>query len=294
MEDKKIDIMHAAMQFFSKKGFQSTSMQEIANESGMSKGSLYNYFESKEELLIEVFKFNHDNMVGKAKYINIDDTLEPKEKFKKTLIVEFEGILENKEYYNLLTKSLLFEKNKQIRPLMQQVRAEMTDWHKDVLLQVYGDDVEPIIWDTVITLQGILKEYMSIVIQDTEKLSLTDIASYVVEIVDAIIHRQKNSQALLKDEMMTDYKILEKNRKWISVEEQLLQTLTHFRLIIKTEDTPLKTRKELESTISFFKEELKEKNPRIFLLNSLLANLEKNTKRKEELKTIKTLIALLD
>lgn len=294
MEEKKIDIMHAAMQFFSKKGFESTSMQEIANEAGMSKGSLYKYFESKEELLIDVFKFNHNNMVGKAKYINIDDTLDPKEKFKRTLIVEFEGILENKEYYNLLTKSLLFEKNKQIRPLMQQVRAEMTDWHKEVLIQVYGDDVEPIIWDTVITLQGILKEYMSIVIQDNEKLSLTDIAAYVVGIVDAIIQHQKNSQSLLKDEMMTDYKILEKNSKWISVEEQLLQTLTHFSLLIKTEDAPIKIRKELESTISFFNQELKEKNPRIFLLNSLLANLEKNTKGKEELRTIKTLIALLD
>ncbi|WP_117149240.1 TetR/AcrR family transcriptional regulator [Paraliobacillus zengyii] len=294
MEDRKIDIMQAAMRFFSKKGFQSTSMQEIANEAGMSKGSLYKYFESKEELLIKVFKFNHDNMVGNAKYININDSLNPKEKFKKMLIVEFEGILENKEYYNLLTKSLLLEKNKQIRPLMQQVRAELTDWHKEVLLQVYGDDVEPIIWDTVITLQGIFKEYMSIVIQDTQKLSLSDIATYVVDSIDAIIQHQKHSKPLLKDEMMTNYKILKNNKKRLSVEEQLSQMLTHLRLTIETEEASLEIRKELENTISFFKQELKEKTPRIFLLNSLLANLENKTNKTEDLKTMKTLIDLLD
>lgn len=294
MEDRKIDIMQAAMQFFSKRGFHATSMQEIAVEAGMSKGSLYKYFESKEELLIEVFKFNHDNMVGKARHINVDDSLAPKQKFKKMLVVEFEGILGNKEYFNLLTKSLLLEKNKQIQPLMHQVRAEMMDWHKEVLLQVYGDAVAPIIWDAVITLQGILKEYISIVIQDKQNLSATDIAEFVVCSVDAIVHHQKNKKPVLTDDRMDNFKILKTNKKWISIEEQLIQTLTHFRLTIKTEEVSLHKKKELDSTLSFFINELKEKNPRIFLLNSLLANLEKNTKDNGEIRTIQKLIDLLD
>ncbi|GGM33628.1 putative HTH-type transcriptional regulator YcnC [Paraliobacillus quinghaiensis] len=294
MEDRQIEIMQVAMRFFSKKGFHATSMQEIAADSGISKGSLYKCFESKEELLIQVFKFNHDNMVEKAKRINADSSLAPKEKLNKMLIVEFEGILENKEYFNLLTKSLLFEKNQKIRPLMQQVRAEMMDWHKEILLQIYGEDVAPFIWDAVLSLQGILKEYVSIVIQDQQKLDATKIAEYVVSCVDAIVKQHKNKAPVLKDDMMKNYLILKENKKWIPIEDQIIQVLSHIKFRLKSELLPLDKNKEIEKTILLFNEELKEKKPRIFLLNSLLANLEKNLKEKEELNTIENLIKLLD
>ena len=50
-EIAKEKIRNAAMELFIKKGYHSTSVQEVANFAGISKGLLYNYFAGKEELL---------------------------------------------------------------------------------------------------------------------------------------------------------------------------------------------------------------------------------------------------
>jgi len=47
-------ILSASMKLFSEKGFDKTSMQEIVDESGVSKGSIFHHFNSKEEILTTV------------------------------------------------------------------------------------------------------------------------------------------------------------------------------------------------------------------------------------------------
>jgi len=47
-------ILSASMKLFNEKGFDKTSMQEIVEESGVSKGSIFHHFNSKEEILTTV------------------------------------------------------------------------------------------------------------------------------------------------------------------------------------------------------------------------------------------------
>ncbi len=47
---RKEQIKNAAIKLFSEKGFHNTSMQDIASAAGLGKGTLYWYWESKEEL----------------------------------------------------------------------------------------------------------------------------------------------------------------------------------------------------------------------------------------------------
>ncbi|MDL2314923.1 TetR/AcrR family transcriptional regulator [Bacteroidales bacterium OttesenSCG-928-C19] len=49
--EKKQLIMDVALELFAKNGFKSTSISHIAEEAGISKGLMYNYFCSKEDLL---------------------------------------------------------------------------------------------------------------------------------------------------------------------------------------------------------------------------------------------------
>lgn len=50
-EEKKNLIMNVALELFAADGFYSTTISKIANEAGISKGLLYNYFESKDDLI---------------------------------------------------------------------------------------------------------------------------------------------------------------------------------------------------------------------------------------------------
>lgn len=60
MKDKLIKvkqdiILDAAKHLFFHKGYENTYVEEIAQEAGISKSTLYEYFKSKQELLIRIF-----------------------------------------------------------------------------------------------------------------------------------------------------------------------------------------------------------------------------------------------
>ncbi|AKP67794.1 hypothetical protein ABM34_09790 [Companilactobacillus ginsenosidimutans] len=51
MPNGKRKVIMAALKLFSEKGFDATSTQEIAQESGMSQATIFKYFKTKEDLL---------------------------------------------------------------------------------------------------------------------------------------------------------------------------------------------------------------------------------------------------
>lgn len=56
-QQKKARIIKAASQVFAEKGFSGTVMADIAVQAGIGKGTLYEYFESKEDLFFAVFEW---------------------------------------------------------------------------------------------------------------------------------------------------------------------------------------------------------------------------------------------
>lgn len=61
----KEKIILAAKKTFTSKGFDGTSVDEIAKEAGITKSLLYYYFESKEEVFYELMKRTMENLVLK-------------------------------------------------------------------------------------------------------------------------------------------------------------------------------------------------------------------------------------
>jgi TetR/AcrR family transcriptional regulator, fatty acid metabolism regulator protein len=53
--DKRTIILDAALKTFVKRGYTETKVAEIASEAGVAEGTLYNYFQSKEDLLLALF-----------------------------------------------------------------------------------------------------------------------------------------------------------------------------------------------------------------------------------------------
>ena len=53
-DERKNQIINAAEGVFTEKGFDAARMDDIADETGLSKGTLYLYFKSKDELIIAI------------------------------------------------------------------------------------------------------------------------------------------------------------------------------------------------------------------------------------------------
>jgi TetR/AcrR family transcriptional regulator, transcriptional repressor for nem operon len=57
MNDSKEHIIKVACKLFLQKSYREVTMQELVKSTGLSKGAFYHYFESKEQLFLEVLEF---------------------------------------------------------------------------------------------------------------------------------------------------------------------------------------------------------------------------------------------
>jgi TetR/AcrR family transcriptional regulator, fatty acid metabolism regulator protein len=58
VEEKRRQILEAAVRVFARKGFHTSRVGDIAAEAGVAHGLLYHYFDSKDELLETIFREN--------------------------------------------------------------------------------------------------------------------------------------------------------------------------------------------------------------------------------------------
>jgi len=56
IEDKRQAILEATLRLISKNGFHGTAMSKVAQEAGVSAGIIYHYFDSKDDLMNELYK----------------------------------------------------------------------------------------------------------------------------------------------------------------------------------------------------------------------------------------------
>lgn len=102
MQDPKDDIrqllLHTAREAFLRKGFKAVSMREISQKSGVGLSNIYNYFESKDELLEAVLKpfFLHfDKITGDNAYADLTPTeLYTSELYRRHLFGRYLDIIE--------------------------------------------------------------------------------------------------------------------------------------------------------------------------------------------------------
>ncbi len=62
-EERKTQIKEVALELISEEGFQNTSISKIAKRAHISKGLMYNYYESKEEMIREILFDGMDKLI---------------------------------------------------------------------------------------------------------------------------------------------------------------------------------------------------------------------------------------
>jgi AcrR family transcriptional regulator len=58
-EQTRIDILNAAFELFSRQGYHGTSMRQIAQAAGIALGGIYNHFDNKEQIFVQVLLEHH-------------------------------------------------------------------------------------------------------------------------------------------------------------------------------------------------------------------------------------------
>lgn len=104
-EQKKKDILQAALSLFLKYGVQKVSVVEIAKEAAVSQVTIYNYFESKDNLVHEVIIFYTDTVWQKYYEEIFESDLSFSEKITKIIFEKKETAEEiHPDFYQYFMK----------------------------------------------------------------------------------------------------------------------------------------------------------------------------------------------
>ncbi|MGB0061986.1 TetR/AcrR family transcriptional regulator, partial [Candidatus Binatus sp.] len=85
-------ILAAARRLFDRKGYDATSMENVAARAGLAVGTLYNYFPSKEELLFAISRADTEPLLRIGEAILADPPDDPAEAIGALTEVMVQGI----------------------------------------------------------------------------------------------------------------------------------------------------------------------------------------------------------
>ncbi|NLX90924.1 MAG: TetR/AcrR family transcriptional regulator [Firmicutes bacterium] len=130
------EILEVTAQLFRKKGFTGTSMQDIANEVGILKGSIYYYFNSKNEIFQEVLDNGINPALKKAEMI-VAEKLTPKEKFRKLIHYHMDYIMDHN--FSLV---IFFQEREKLPATEMEKYLEKRDRYENFFREVFKEGIE--------------------------------------------------------------------------------------------------------------------------------------------------------
>jgi AcrR family transcriptional regulator len=101
-ENKKEQILLGARRVFAKYGFSKTTLDDIGEQVGMKKNSLYHYFVNKEEIFNEIIRIDIEEYFKRVE-TELNTLISPSEKLRKFVLISSEFGQEKSSFYKLST-----------------------------------------------------------------------------------------------------------------------------------------------------------------------------------------------
>jgi len=157
---RRFDILEAAEIIFTEKGFNRTTIEDIAARSEFAVGSLYNLFSGKEQIYITLIEMRSEQMAAEMNAV-LDQTNGPLEmvhayvKAKITLFTKyhyFSRLYSRERLGDRFSNHALWRET--ISPLYKEILLRLTDAIRNGVSQgIFRSDIDPD--DLVIALEGL-------------------------------------------------------------------------------------------------------------------------------------------
>lgn len=176
---KKQLIMEKALELFAEQGFEATSVQQITERCGISKGAFYLSFKSKDELIISLIDHFMTQIVTEIDY--------------KVRTIGNESLLYDFYYssFHALSKYSNFAKlfiKEQTHTLNEELLSKLHGYNqlqdKTILSMVerlYGNSVEHSKYDLVYCIKGFIQTYLPLLLFTNISLDLVALAKSLTE-----------------------------------------------------------------------------------------------------------------
>lgn len=185
MNERKQKVMEAAQQLFIEKGYSATSIQDILTESGISKGTFYNYFSSKNELLISIFEKINEEAENKRQALIVGKPVHDKDVFIEQVKVRMEVNKRNNLF--ALFQGVFSSEEEEMKQYVKQHHLNELRWAQRRLVEVYGMRAAPYAVDLAIMLFGTVHNAIHLVVALDEQMPVRDVIAYSMRRVDSAL-----------------------------------------------------------------------------------------------------------
>ncbi|WP_052130179.1 TetR/AcrR family transcriptional regulator [Ureibacillus sinduriensis] len=253
--------MEKSLELFAENGFESTSVQQITERCGISKGAFYLYFKSKEELIHSLIDQFMTGILKELEQVVSDD--QPKDELLYNFIYTSLGELQQQSNYAkfFLTEQVLtFNKD-----LFQRMQNYMNMFNSIIfsIVKRQFDQANPNMYlDIVFTINGLIKSYSELLLIGNYKVDLNLLCRSIVEKV-TLIAEQATIQFVTPDYLSHI------NQTPTYSKEQLSELITTIQQEIQDDEL-------VGESLQLLKEHLHEPKLSSVLIEGLLKNIKEN------------------
>lgn len=271
MNPKKQQIINAAHHLFIKKGYNASSIQDILDEAGISKGTFYNYFTSKSECLIALMESIAEDIRAARISIAFGESPSDPDLFAKQLAIRIR--MNHEKNLFSLYESIFYSQDEDLKAFGKNQYILELQWLSGRIIDLFGEKARPYALENAAIANGALQQLMHVWRFGTEQQLPLD------ELTDYIVHRMKQAMEI----QLKDGKLFLSER--LLAQRQQLPTLpdsaAHLQAFAARAEND-----DVKQLLTFLANELIAEQPRIAVLNSVLTSLGKDTESDADLQIL--------
>ncbi len=135
VEQKRQDIAIASIELFLEKGYDNLTVSEVAKNAKVAKGSIYKYFESKEDIIFAIIEYaqetyDKDILLRIKQAPNIEDKI--LSLFDLCISTDEEMLQRRKIYKEFITLALHQGCCEKMVGLLKEIQLKYTTWLKNI------------------------------------------------------------------------------------------------------------------------------------------------------------------
>ena len=124
LKEKHIQLLETAEKLFAEKGFEGTSVRDIADVAGVNIAMISYYFGSKEKLMQALFEKKIGDIQVRVVNLIKDDSLTSIQKVEKLIDEHVQKVMGDKKFHRIMVCEQIINKNPAIINLLKDIKLK--------------------------------------------------------------------------------------------------------------------------------------------------------------------------
>jgi len=131
--EKQLQIINTAESLFASKGYDGTSVRDIADEAGINIAMISYYFGSKEKLMQALIEERTDQVRLRVERLLNDNSLLPFEKISVLIDEYVARVVQKRQFYKIMVCEQMLEKNHVITDLLNGLKRQTSEMINQII-----------------------------------------------------------------------------------------------------------------------------------------------------------------